>query len=89
LYVFTFLVGTLVLEIDAFRIGLELDTLEVMSASAACIGNIGPGFGLVGPMGNYLSFSWFSKLVMVVLMWAGRLELFTLFVIFLPHYWRV
>jgi trk system potassium uptake protein TrkH len=89
LYVFTFLMGTLLIEIDAYRVGLELETLEIMSASAACIGNIGPGFGLVGPMGNYLSFSWFSKLIMVVLMWAGRLELFTLFVIFLPHYWRV
>lgn len=89
LYIFTFLVGTFLLEIDAYRIGLELETVELMSASAACVGNIGPGFGIVGPMGNYLAFSPFSKLIMIVLMWAGRLELFTLFVIFLPHYWRV
>lgn len=89
LYVFTFLTGTLILEIDAYRVGLELDSLEIMSAAAACLGNIGPGFGMVGPMGSYLDFSSFSKIVMFVLMWAGRLELFTLFVIFLPHYWRV
>ncbi|WP_445664092.1 TrkH family potassium uptake protein [Fodinibius sp. AD559] len=88
LYVFTFMVGALIIEIESYRIGLELETLEVMSASAACIGNIGPGFGLVGPMNNYLAFSPLSKTVMIFLMWAGRLELFTLFVIFIPKYWR-
>ncbi|PAU95356.1 potassium transporter TrkH [Aliifodinibius salipaludis] len=88
LYIFTFLIGALIIEIESYRIGLELETLEIMSASAACIGNIGPGFGIVGPMNNYLAFSSLSKVVMIFLMWAGRLELFTLFVIFIPKYWR-
>ncbi len=88
LYIVTFLIGALIIEIESYRIGLDLETLEIMSASAACIGNIGPGFGIVGPMNNYLAFSPLSKTVMVFLMWAGRLELFTLFVIFIPKYWR-
>ncbi len=88
LYIVTFLIGALIIEIESYRIGLELETLEIMSASAACIGNIGPGFGIVGPMNNYLAFSPLSKIVMAFLMWAGRLELFTLFVVFIPQYWR-
>ncbi|WP_441001071.1 TrkH family potassium uptake protein [Fodinibius sp. SL11] len=88
LYIFTFLMGALIIEIESYRIGLELETLDIMSASAACIGNIGPGFGVVGPMNNYLAFSPLSKIVMIFLMWAGRLELFTVFVIFIPRYWR-
>ena len=89
LYVFTFFIGTLLIEFDAYRVGMELDTVEVMTSVAACLGNIGPGLGAVGPMNNYLFFSPVSKLILSFLMWAGRLELFTLFVILIPRYWRV
>lgn len=89
LYIFTFFVGMLLIEFDAYRVGTELKTVEVMTSVAACLGNIGPGLGVVGPMNNYLFFSPFSKLVLSFLMWAGRLELFTLFVILIPRYWRV
>ena len=53
----------------------DLSVFEGLSASLATIGNIGPGFGRLGPFGSYLFFSNPSKLLMVVLMWLGRLEI--------------
>jgi trk system potassium uptake protein TrkH len=61
--------------LDSARIGVELTVLEAVSASLATIGNIGPGFGDLGPFGSYLFFSDASKLLMIVLMWLGRLEI--------------
>ena len=59
-----------------------------MSAVAATLGNVGPGFGAVGPMGSYLAFSAPAKLFMVALMWAGRLEIIPVLVLLTPEYWR-
>jgi trk system potassium uptake protein TrkH len=58
------------------------------SASLACLGNIGPGFGAAGPMGNFAGFSTFSKLLLTFAMWIGRLEIVT--VLALVHFdvWR-
>lgn len=53
------------------------DLVGSFSASAACIGNVGPGFGAVGPAQNYASFPAAAKLLLVVLMIVGRLELYT------------
>lgn len=89
LYLLTFVVGVLFVEFEGYRIGLSLRPIESMTTVAACVGNIGPGLGTVGPMSNYLSFSPFTKVFLAVLMWAGRLELFTLFVIFMPSYWKI
>ena len=70
------------LELDSARIGYQISTLEAFSASLATIGNIGPGFGSVGPYGNYLRFSVVSKLLMVFLMWIGRLEIVPVLALF-------
>jgi trk system potassium uptake protein TrkH len=59
-----------------------------MSAVAATLGNVGPGFGAVGPMGSYLGFSDASKVFMTLLMWAGRLEIIPVLVLFTPEYWQ-
>lgn len=75
LYFILFALGAMFLMLDSARIGYELTILEAISASLATIGNIGPGFGSVGPFGSYLQFSNISKLVMVFLMWVGRLEI--------------
>ncbi|WP_254768650.1 TrkH family potassium uptake protein [Salinilacihabitans rarus] len=95
LFVFTllflaiFALGTMLLFLDAIRTpGLDLDAMEALSASAATIGNVGPGFGVVGPMGNYEPFSTASKLLLVFLMWIGRLEILSVLVILTPSYWR-
>jgi trk system potassium uptake protein TrkH len=59
-----------------------------MSAIAATLGNVGPGFDVVGPMGNYLSLPPTSKLLMIGLMWLGRLEIIPVLVLFTGSYWR-
>ncbi len=54
----------------------------------ACINNIGPGLDMVGPAGNYASFSVLSKLVLSFDMLAGRLELFPVLLLFTPSMWK-
>jgi len=88
LYFVIFFVATGLLFLDAGRDGLGLSVLEAMSAAAATLGNIGPGFGVVGPMGSYIPFTNASKLFMVALMWIGRLEILPVLVVLTPEYWR-
>jgi trk system potassium uptake protein TrkH len=54
----------------------------------ATVGNIGPGFGFLGPFGSYLEFPATSKLLMVLLMWIGRLEIIPVFVMFTGAFWN-
>jgi trk system potassium uptake protein TrkH len=88
LFVVFFGVSTLLLFLDAVRTGLSLSVLEAASATVAILGNVGPGFGLVGPMGGYTAFSTPSKLFMVFLMWIGRLEIISVLVLLTPSFWR-
>ena len=76
---------TLYLTLFAFG-GLALaalgtDLVTAFSASASSIGNIGPGFNLVGPAQNYAGLPSASKLILTVLMIAGRLEIYPLLVL--------
>ncbi len=70
------------ISLDSARIGLDLSVLEAFSASLATIGNIGPGFGRLGPFGSYLMFSDLSKTLMIGLMWIGRLEIVPVLALF-------
>jgi trk system potassium uptake protein TrkH len=88
LYIAAFFVGTLLIMADASRVGYALSALEGMSAVAATLGNVGPGFGVVGPMNSYLDFPATSKLVMIFLMWVGRLEILPVFVLLTRAYWQ-
>lgn len=58
-----------------------------VGAVATCLGNIGPGFGKVGPMDNFAFISGPGKWVLSFLMLLGRLELFTVLILFTPYYW--
>lgn len=58
-----------------------MDFATGLSASIACMGNVGPGFGIVGSMGNYSSLSDFLKLFSVVLMLLGRLEIYPILIV--------
>jgi trk system potassium uptake protein TrkH len=82
LYILLFGFSAVFIALDTARIGIELSVLEAISASLATIGNIGPGFGRLGPFGSYLFFSDASKLLMVGLMWIGRLEIVPVLAIF-------
>ncbi|MEF8779937.1 MAG: TrkH family potassium uptake protein [Haloferacaceae archaeon] len=88
LYLLLFSVASVLISLDAGRVGLELTILEATSASLATIGNIGPGFGLLGPFGSYLEFPATSKLLFVFLMWIGRLEIIPIMVLFTGAFWK-
>ncbi len=88
LYFTVFLVASLIIMINGTTNGRNLTIIDSLTAVAATLGNIGPGLGAVGPMNNYLFFPSMSKILMIGLMWLGRLELFTVMVLFTRAYWR-
>jgi trk system potassium uptake protein TrkH len=67
---------------------LGLDPISAFSSVAACIFNVGPGLGLVGPTQNYLAVPFVGKWVLILGMILGRLEIYTVIVLFMPEYWR-
>jgi trk system potassium uptake protein len=81
LYILLFFAGGILVSLD------NVDFISSFSASGACLGNIGPGFGVIGPLSNYSVFSDGSTIVLSFLMIAGRLELFTLIILFTKKFW--
>jgi trk system potassium uptake protein len=81
-YVLTFAVGA------AIVIGLGADLVTGMTAMAAALGNIGPGFDAVGPMANFAHLHPVSRIVLTMAMWIGRLEVLTVLVLFRWEIWR-
>lgn len=70
---------------------LSLNNFDLVTSYTSvftCIGNIGPGFELVGPASNFSIFAGPSKLLLSFLMLAGRLELFTLLILLTPKFWN-
>jgi trk system potassium uptake protein TrkH len=65
-----------------------VDLLTSFAAVVACMFNIGPGFGTVGPAENYAHLPDLSKWVLTVCMIAGRLEFYTLLVVLTPDFWK-
>ncbi len=82
LYVLTFLASTLIVSLDNF----SFET--TVTAVIATLNNIGPGLGMVGPMGNYAEFSDLSKIVLMFDMLAGRLELLPIFIVIKTKTWK-
>jgi len=82
LYILIFILGTIVISLD----GVDFESST--TAVAATLGNIGPAFGVAGPARNYSQFSNMSKLFMCGFMLLGRLELFTLIIMFNPRIWK-
>jgi trk system potassium uptake protein len=89
LYVGVFALGTLLLVVDAARVDSGLSLLDAVAAAATTLGNVGPGFGFAGPMGSFEPFSAFSKVVLIILMWVGRLEIIPVAVLLTRSYWRI
>ena len=65
-----------------------LDQITAFSSVVAAVGNIGPGLNLVGPVSNYEFIPPFGKFVLTVCMIVGRLELFTVLMLFIPPFWK-
>ena len=74
-----------------FTLGLlasGMDFITALSATIACITNAGPGLGAVGPADNYGALSDLQKWMCAAVMLLGRLEIFTVFILFTPDYWK-
>ncbi|MCI8816933.1 MAG: TrkH family potassium uptake protein [Angelakisella sp.] len=80
----------LILVIGASTLLISLDDMDfesTFSAVVSCTNNIGPGLGVVGPMGSYATLSYLSKLVLILDMLLGRLEIFPMLMLFAPSVW--
>jgi len=82
LYVMLFFVGAFLF--SAFG----MPFLESVSASATALGNIGPGLGAIGPAGNYAAIPYGCKIIFTLFMLLGRLEIYTVLVLFMPGFWK-
>lgn len=65
-----------------------MDFLSAFSAMVACVNNFGPGLGAVGPSSNYRGLTDFQTWICTLGMLVGRLEIFTVLILFTPHFWR-
>ncbi len=65
-----------------------VDILTNVTAVIANLGNIGPGLAKVGPIYNYSFFPWWAKLWLSFAMLVGRLEVYTVLVLFTKKFWR-
>ncbi len=83
LYIVIFMIGTLLMTI----VGLDMDS--AMGSVATTMGGIGPGLGSVGPVDNFFHIPAFGKWVLSLLMLLGRLELFSVLILFSPNFWKL
>lgn len=75
--------------VGAFIVAFEnVDLMTCFSSVITCLGNIGPGFGTIGPTENFGALSDLSKYLLSFYMIAGRLELYTLFILLTPKFWN-
>ncbi len=82
LYMLVFVLGAISLSL------LGMDFISSIGGAATCLGNIGPGLGTVGPVSNFGHLPELAKWLLSLLMLFGRLELFTVLIIFTPYFWK-
>ena len=82
LYLFTFVIGAIILTF------IGLDFKDAIGASATAINNVGPGIGSINPSSSFAHLPDAAKWVLSFLMILGRLELFTIAILFTPYFWR-
>jgi trk system potassium uptake protein TrkH len=82
IYLLIFVFGAFVLSV----MGYDFETS--LGAVATCLGNVGPGIGRVGPVDNFSFFTPSAKIFLSFIMLLGRLELFTILILFTPFFWR-
>jgi trk system potassium uptake protein TrkH len=86
-YIMIFAVASLLLAIISYndpRMTIE----TILSAVATTLGNVGPGFGMVGPMFNFAEVDPAAKMLLFFCMWIGRLEIVTALVLLVPEFWK-
>jgi len=85
---FFFLYIFLLLVVTAVVATCGTDVLTAFTTALATVGNIGPGFGMVGPTENYAFYPAYVKWFLSIAMIIGRLEIYTILVLFTPVFWR-
>lgn len=81
MYILIFAIGSIVMTM----FGVDFDT--ALGSVATSLGNVGPGIGNVGPTDNFAWLSSGAKWFLSILMLIGRLELFTVLILFTPYFW--
>lgn len=82
LYLVVFGLGALIMAVMGYNME------SAIGASIACLGNIGPGWGEFGPTDSYAKIPYIGKWVLILFMMIGRLEIFTVLLIFTPEFWK-
>lgn len=82
LYLSTIAAGAVILSVTG------VDFVSSVTASATCLGGVGPGLGVVGPAHNFAGLTDVAKWTLILIMLLGRVELYTMLVLLLPSYWR-
>ena len=88
--VISFFAAYLIISIlGAFGLSIfGVDILSAFSATLTSMGNIGPGFGMFGPIENFAALHIVGKWILILLMMVGRLEIFTVLILFSPSFWK-
>jgi trk system potassium uptake protein TrkH len=87
LYIAIFAMATLLLAVISFG-DPRIDIVTATSAVATTLGNVGPGFGMVGPSFSFAEVHPLGKMLLIFCMWIGRLEIITVLVLLLPEFWK-
>lgn len=82
LYMFIFGTGAFIISLFGY------DIMSSIGASISALGNIGPGWGEFGPTDSFAKMPYLGKWVLIMLMMIGRLEIFTVLIIFSPSFWK-
>lgn len=85
-YFFIYLAVTGLATIAVSLNGFDIESS--FSAAVTCISNVGPGLAKFGPMENFMALSGLTKIILSMTMLIGRLEIFPIFIIFMPETWR-
>ena len=85
-YFFIYMVVTGLATVAVSLNGFDIESS--FSAAVTCISNVGPGLAKFGPMENFMALSGLTKIILSMTMLIGRLEIFPIFIIFMPETWR-
>jgi len=87
MYIIIFATASLLLAIISYN-DPRMTVETILSAVATTLGNVGPGFGMVGPMFSFAEIHPAAKMLLFFCMWIGRLEVVTALVLLVPEFWK-
>ena len=85
-FIFLYFMSIVILTFTLLLSGM--DFMTALSATITCINNAGPGLNEVGPAGNYVNLGDFQKAVCTFAMLLGRVQIFSIVILFVPEFWR-